>query len=34
MRNLYIGDCINYIMYSDVGRLMHKQQHIDFMYFT
>ena len=34
MQNLYMCDCINYIMYSDAGRLMHKYQHIDFMYFT
>ena len=28
MQNLYIGDCINYTMYSDAGRPKHKQQHV------
>ena len=37
MQNLYIGDCINYTMYSDAGRRKHKYSnntYIDIMYFT
>ena len=37
MQNLYIGDCINYTMYSDAAQddlSTSNNTYIDFMYFT